>query len=295
MNYAVEGKQKRFIKNAFRQYLSPEVVEQLIAHPEFLKLGGERRTLSIFFSDLQGFTAIAEGLDPEALTALLNEYLSAMTDIIHEEGGTLDKYVGDAIIAFWNAPLEQPDHAERAARAAVRCQAKLSELRPVIREKIGKDLFMRIGLNTGSPSSATWDPATDLTTRFSETRSTSPPVSRGSTSNSAHSSWSRKPCGARWETGLPPGNLPGRRGREEGTGEDLRAVAPARIRCPPRTAFNIRQGASGILRGKVFRGPRVVPGDGKNRSPCCRLCPEMPGLDRPSAGVLEGVWTMTKK
>lgn len=149
VNYATEGKQKRFIKGAFRQYLSPDVIEQLIAHPELLKLGGERRTLSIFFSDLQGFTAIAEGLDPEALTALLNEYLSAMTDIIHEEGGTLDKYVGDAIIAFWNAPLAQHDHAERAARAAVRCQAKLSELRPVYREKIGKDLFMRIGLNTG--------------------------------------------------------------------------------------------------------------------------------------------------
>jgi adenylate cyclase len=149
VNYATEGKQKRFIKGAFRQYLSPDVIEQLIAHPERLKLGGERRTLSIFFSDLQGFTAIAEGLDPEALTALLNEYLSAMTDIIHEEGGTLDKYVGDAIIAFWNAPLAQPDHAERAARAAVRCQAKLSEQRPAYREKIGKDLFMRIGLHTG--------------------------------------------------------------------------------------------------------------------------------------------------
>ena len=150
VNYATEGRQKRFIKNAFRQYLSPKVIEQLIAHPERLKLGGERRTLSIFFSDLQGFTSIAEGLDPEALTALLNDYLSAMTDIIHDEGGTLDKYVGDAIIAFWNAPLEQPDHAERAARSAIRCQARLAELRPAFREKIGKDLAMRIGLNTGA-------------------------------------------------------------------------------------------------------------------------------------------------
>jgi len=150
VNYATEGKQKRFIKGAFRQYLSPEVIERLIAHPELLKLGGERRTLSVFFSDLQGFTSIAEGMDPEALTALLNEYLSAMTDIVHEEGGTLDKYVGDAIIAFWNAPLDQPDHALRAARAAVRCQEKLSELRPVFRGKTGKDLFMRIGLNTGT-------------------------------------------------------------------------------------------------------------------------------------------------
>jgi len=149
VNYAREGRQKRFIKSAFRQYLSHDVIEQLIAHPERLKLGGERRTLSVFFSDLQGFTAIAEGLEPEALTELLNDYLTAMTDILHEEGGTLDKYVGDAIIAFWNAPVEQPDHAERAARAALRCQAKLSELRPAFRVKAGKDLHMRIGLNSG--------------------------------------------------------------------------------------------------------------------------------------------------
>ncbi|MEW6720855.1 MAG: adenylate/guanylate cyclase domain-containing protein [Thermodesulfobacteriota bacterium] len=149
VNYATEGRQKRYIKNAFRQYLSPDVIEQLIAHPERLKLGGERRVLSIFFSDLQGFTGISEGLDPEALTALLNDYLSAMTDILQEEGGTVDKYIGDAIVAFWNAPLEQPDHAERAARAAIRCQEKLAEMRPLLREKYGKDLFMRVGLNTG--------------------------------------------------------------------------------------------------------------------------------------------------
>lgn len=150
VNYATEGRQKRFIKGAFRHYLSPKVIEELIAHPDRLKLGGERRTLSIFFSDLQGFTSIAEGLEPEELTSLLNDYLSAMTDIIHDEGGTLDKYVGDAIIAFWNAPLEQPDHAARAARAALRCQAKLAELRPAFRNRIGRDLAMRVGLNTGA-------------------------------------------------------------------------------------------------------------------------------------------------
>ncbi|MBE0616597.1 MAG: adenylate/guanylate cyclase domain-containing protein, partial [Proteobacteria bacterium] len=148
-NYASEGRQKRFLKGAFRQYLSPDVVEQLIAHPERLKLGGERRTLSIFFSDLQGFTSISEALEPEALTALLNDYLSAMTDLIHEEGGTVDKYEGDAIIAFWNAPLDRPDHAACAVRAALRCQARLAELRPEFRERVGRDLFMRIGLNTG--------------------------------------------------------------------------------------------------------------------------------------------------
>ncbi|MCE5281688.1 MAG: adenylate/guanylate cyclase domain-containing protein [Deltaproteobacteria bacterium] len=147
--YTTEGRQKLFIKNAFKQYLSPAVIEELIRYPDRLKLGGERRPLSIFFSDLEGFTGISEGLEPEALTALLNDYLSAMTDIIHEEGGTVDKYEGDAIIAFWNAPLPQEDHAVRCVRAALRCQAKLSELRPLFRERIGKDLWMRIGLNSG--------------------------------------------------------------------------------------------------------------------------------------------------
>jgi adenylate cyclase len=147
--YTTEGRQKMFIKNAFKQYLSPAVIEELIQHPERLKLGGERRMLSIFFSDLEGFTSISEGMDPEALTTLLNDYLSAMTDIIHEEGGTVDKYEGDAIIAFWNAPLEQPDHARRCVRAALRCQERLAGMRPAFRERLGRDLKMRIGINSG--------------------------------------------------------------------------------------------------------------------------------------------------
>ena len=149
VNYATEGRQKRFIKSAFKQYLSPSVIEQLIQHPERLKLGGERKILSIFFSDLEGFTSISEGLAPEELTALLNDYLSAMTGIVQEEGGTVDKYEGDAIIAFWNAPLDVLEHATRAVRAALRCQAHLSELRMGFKERIGKDMFMRIGINTG--------------------------------------------------------------------------------------------------------------------------------------------------
>ena len=148
-NYATEGRQRRFIKNAFQQYLSPLVIEQLIADPDKLKLGGERKELSIFFSDLQGFTTISENLDPEALTALLNDYLTAMTEIIHAEGGTVDKFEGDAIIAFWNAPLDVPDHARRAVQAALRCQNRLAELRPGFRERTGHDLYMRIGINTG--------------------------------------------------------------------------------------------------------------------------------------------------
>jgi len=149
LNYATEGRQKRYIKSAFKQYLSPTVIEQLIANPDRLKLGGEKRELSIFFSDLQGFTGISEGLSPEELTSLLNDYLTAITDIIQEEGGTVDKYEGDAIIAFWNAPVDQPDHAVRSVRAALRCQARLAELRPQFKDRIGKEMRMRIGINTG--------------------------------------------------------------------------------------------------------------------------------------------------
>lgn len=148
-NYAAEGSQRRFIKNAFSQYLSPVVIDQLVQNPERLTLGGEKKPLSILFSDLRGFTGISETLDPQALTALLNQYLTAVTSIIYEEGGTIDKYEGDAVIAFWNAPLDMPDHALRAVRAAVRYQEKLAELRPVLRNQFGHDLFARIGLNTG--------------------------------------------------------------------------------------------------------------------------------------------------
>lgn len=149
LNYATEGKQKRYIKQAFKQYLSPDFIEHLLTSPDKLKLGGEKKELSIFFSDLEGFTTISEGLNPEDLTSLLNEYLTAMTDIILEEGGTIDKYEGDAIIAFWNAPIDYEDHALRAVRASLRCQKKLDELRPQFHERTGYNLRMRIGLNTG--------------------------------------------------------------------------------------------------------------------------------------------------
>ncbi|MEI6564541.1 MAG: adenylate/guanylate cyclase domain-containing protein, partial [bacterium] len=144
-----EGKQKRFIKGAFKQYLSPVVIEELVQHPERLKLGGELRELSIFFSDVRGFTSISERLNPEQLTGLLNSYLTAMTDIIYRHGGTVDKYEGDAIIAFWNAPLTQSDHAIRAVRTALECQEKLTALNPDYKAQIGAELYQRIGLNSG--------------------------------------------------------------------------------------------------------------------------------------------------
>lgn len=148
-NYAAEGRQKRFIKSAFSQYLSPAVIEQLVRNPDRLRLGGEQKEASILFSDIQGFTSLSEGLTPEALTRLLNEYLTAVTEVIYDEGGTIDKYEGDAVIAFWNAPLDAPDHAARAVRAALRYQERLAQIRPRLRELGGHDLFARIGVNTG--------------------------------------------------------------------------------------------------------------------------------------------------
>ncbi len=148
-NYWAEGRQKAFIKQAFRHYLSGEVIEKILRDPKHLELGGEKRELTIMFTDLAGFSSFSERLGPVELTALLNDYLSEMTDIIMDEGGTLDKYEGDAIIAFWNAPLEQSDHAVRACRAALRCQRRLAELRGTYQQRTGASLRMRVGLNTG--------------------------------------------------------------------------------------------------------------------------------------------------
>lgn len=149
ISYLTEGKQRRYLKTAFRQYLSPAVIDKLIDNPSLLKLGGEEREITAFFSDVQGFTSISEKLHPDELTDLLNTYLSAMTDVILSHGGTIDKYEGDAIIAFWNAPTFQEDHARRAVEAAIECQKKLAEMRPMLREKSGRDFYQRIGLNTG--------------------------------------------------------------------------------------------------------------------------------------------------
>lgn len=150
-NYAVEGRQKRFIQNAFGQYLSPAVIARLVDDPGLLRLGGERRPLSIFFSDVAGFTSISEGLkdDPASLTALLNDYLSEMTSVIYAHGGTIDKYEGDAIIAFWNAPLDLPNHASEAVLASLECQRKLAEIAPRLERQCGRPFKARIGLNTG--------------------------------------------------------------------------------------------------------------------------------------------------
>jgi len=149
LNYSIEGKERRFIKGVFRHYLSPAVIERIIENPKLLQLGGEKREITSFFSDVAGFTSLSEKMAPEEMVKLLNAYLSEMTDIILDAGGTLDKYEGDAIVAFWNAPLDEPDHALKACRAALECQRRLKELRPEFLKRYGHEITMRIGLNSG--------------------------------------------------------------------------------------------------------------------------------------------------
>ena len=123
-----EEKDKRFIKGAFQQYLSPKVIDQLVDNPSMLKLGGEKKEITAFFSDVQGFSTISESLTPEELVELLNEYLTAMTDIVMKYDGTVDKFEGDAVIAFFGAPIAYPDHATRACLASLEMQAKLEQI-----------------------------------------------------------------------------------------------------------------------------------------------------------------------
>jgi len=149
LNYKIEGQQRRFIKSVFSHYLSPAVIDRLIEDPKRLQLGGEEREITSFFSDVAGFTSISEKLSPHELVGLLNMYLSEMTEIILDAGGTLDKYEGDAIVAFWNAPLGDPDHAFRACRAALSCQKRLGEIGPDLVKRFGLEVRARIGLNTG--------------------------------------------------------------------------------------------------------------------------------------------------
>lgn len=149
------NKDKTFLKNAFGSYISPELIDDMYKSGEPPKLGGDSGIRTAYFTDIQGFSTFSEKLTPTQLVELLNEYLTAMTDILLEEKGTLDKYEGDAIIAFFGAPMPLPDHAKRACMVAHKMQSKLLELRqkwisegdkwPVIVH----EMKMRIGINSG--------------------------------------------------------------------------------------------------------------------------------------------------
>jgi len=135
--YLTESRQKKFIQKALGQYLSKQVMTELLGHPEKLKLGGEKRMITVLFSDIAGFTSISEKTSPEELAAKLNDYLTRMTKVVFDHQGVLDKYVGDAIMAFWGAPVLQADQALQACQAAQAMQEAVGEF------------SVRIGINTG--------------------------------------------------------------------------------------------------------------------------------------------------
>ena len=143
-NFARENRLKLQIKKQFEHYLAPAMVKKLQNNPSLLKLGGETREMTFLFSDIRGFTPISEKYksDPQGLTKLINSFLTPMTDIVLKSGGTIDKYMGDCIMAFWNAPLDCPNHQEKAILAAYKMREKMREL------KLGFNIG--IGINTGT-------------------------------------------------------------------------------------------------------------------------------------------------
>ncbi len=147
--FVSERRAKAAIKSLFSRYVDPSVVDQLVGNPDLVRLGGERKTMTVLFSDIANFTTVSEGLAPEDLVAHLNEYLTAMTDVVFQNSGTLDKYIGDAIIAFWGAPLELKDHAYQACRTAIEMTKRLETLRAKWAAEGKPVLDFRIGINSG--------------------------------------------------------------------------------------------------------------------------------------------------
>lgn len=142
----VTEKQSRFVRSAFSHYLSPEMVNRLAENPEALTLGGEDKELTILFCDIRGFTSLSEGLDPTELTNLLNNFLTPMTTELLDRGATIDKYMGDAIMAFWNAPIDQDDHEQRACDGVLAMREALKTLN----DTSSRPIHIGVGLNTGA-------------------------------------------------------------------------------------------------------------------------------------------------
>jgi adenylate cyclase len=149
-SYFAEQLRRREITRVFSLYVTPQVVDYMIAHPERVNLGGERREITLMFTDLKGFTTISEQHTPEQVTHLVNRHFTAMTDIVLEHEGTVVQFIGDAIMAFWGAPLDDADHAYRATAAAVAMQKGMAVLRAEFAKEGLPPIYMRIGIHTGS-------------------------------------------------------------------------------------------------------------------------------------------------
>lgn len=149
MRFILEQKKRKFIEGAFGHYVNKSIVKQIQQNPEMLALGGTKREITVLFSDIANFTSMSEQMSPTELVSFLNEYLDEMTDIILKHNGTLDKYEGDAIMAFWNAPVAQHDPALHACLAALENQERLAQLREKWKGEGKPEIHIRIGLNTG--------------------------------------------------------------------------------------------------------------------------------------------------
>ena len=148
-NYTFEERHARRIRGMFSCYVTTTIVNELVKNPDMARLGGEKREVTVLFSDVRGFTTFSEQHEPEEVVALLNEYLGAMTEVVLHWGGTLDKFIGDAVMVFWNAPLPSEDHAERALRCALEMQARLAQLHGKWDREGKPRLTCGIGINTG--------------------------------------------------------------------------------------------------------------------------------------------------
>jgi adenylate cyclase len=147
--YFTEARQKREVRKAFSSYMAPALVDQLVANPEGLRLNGESREMSFLFSDIAGFTTFTETASPELLVSVLNEYLDAMCRAVMAHGGTIDKIVGDAVVGIFNAPLDQPDHAEKAVQCALAMDRISKDFIAKMNARGIEFGVTRIGINTG--------------------------------------------------------------------------------------------------------------------------------------------------
>jgi adenylate cyclase len=147
--HASKERQKRFIEKAFKHYLAPAVVQRIVDSDEDFGLHGEEREITVFFSDIRGFSSFSEKLPPDKLVRLLNRYFTPMTSIIRQYHGTLDKFIGDAIMAFWNAPEEVAEHSVKALRATLDMHASLDALNPELEAEFGLRLAFGAGLHRG--------------------------------------------------------------------------------------------------------------------------------------------------
>ena len=147
--YFVEGREKRVVKKLFGRFVSKDVYEQLLQHPEIAELGGRRREMSVLFSDIRGFTTVTEKGNPEALVSQLNEYFSRMVDIVFKHHGTVDKFVGDMVMALYGAPLDDSDHAEHAVASAIEMVSELGALNTKWAAEGRPQLDLGIGVNSG--------------------------------------------------------------------------------------------------------------------------------------------------